>query len=836
MLIICVLINVNPSAYGELQVAASQQYQPLTQGLSLWLKADVGVTMNGSNKVSVWSDQSGKGNHLTQGTASKQPVLLTDAINGYPVVRFDGIDDSLEKSLTTPHNGSSSVFIVMKVNAVGQTYNNGIFTTTITANPNSYAIINNSANPGRLMVAKPNANCPINTQVPTKYTIVGAVIDVVSGNIKTYENGILYSNVTNTAFENFNIHDAYALGRSYRVPPFCMNADVAEILVYERTVDDNERQSIENYLQNKYYGWATKPFKVLQAEDYAYSGILVDNSSEQSVSAAGTPVVVSGGQAEFSVSSESWGRKAVKLTSQNDFIDFIVPETANAIVVRACIPDKLDNNNNSIGIDGSLTLQVKSSAQGFSNRNVIVPETNTSKSTLTVSSKLCWNYTDNVGESPTSNIKRTYAGNYYDDCRYLIQDGVQAGDTIRLKANITNEFTWCIIDLIELENVPLPLAIPTGYLDVRHYGAVANDGRDDTVAFVNCLNDARDMGKGVYIPRGTFNTNSQLDVSGVTIKGAGMWYSKIFSTFTGYGVLRLGASSELYDFSIFGNKKARSVSGTGHALSGNPSNAEVMRVWIEKCTTGGWIGTGSNSLFKNLRIKNLAADGINFNRGSTDITVTESYFRNCGDDSIASYASTDNWGGNTPQNNLRITMSNNTVKLGRWGHGLAAWGGDTVVMERNYIQDQVKMPGIHFITNGNLNNFEFTNCIITNNIIIRCGGNGWNQQKSALEFHMGSSKLCSNNLVSHNMIINPLFKGIGLGGGGSGLDIVFVSNQINMGGQGTSGVFHSSITKGGSVTYEKNTVSNIKPGQHVYHNLGTLAVTLIDNTPNNWGN
>ena len=32
---------------------------PSTSGMALWLSADSGVTMDGSNKVSVWADQSG---------------------------------------------------------------------------------------------------------------------------------------------------------------------------------------------------------------------------------------------------------------------------------------------------------------------------------------------------------------------------------------------------------------------------------------------------------------------------------------------------------------------------------------------------------------------------------------------------------------------------------------------------------------------------------------------------------------------------------------------------------------------------------------------------------
>ena len=65
-----------------------------TAGLQLWLRADAGVdTLNG--KVSRWHDQSGNGNDAIQTGASRQPLLMAGALNGNPVIRFDGVNDKL---------------------------------------------------------------------------------------------------------------------------------------------------------------------------------------------------------------------------------------------------------------------------------------------------------------------------------------------------------------------------------------------------------------------------------------------------------------------------------------------------------------------------------------------------------------------------------------------------------------------------------------------------------------------------------------------------------------------------------------------------------------------
>jgi hypothetical protein len=59
-------------------------------GLALWLDADKGVTAGAGNKVSVWADQSPRGNNASQTVAARQPTVATGVVNGHPVIRFDG--------------------------------------------------------------------------------------------------------------------------------------------------------------------------------------------------------------------------------------------------------------------------------------------------------------------------------------------------------------------------------------------------------------------------------------------------------------------------------------------------------------------------------------------------------------------------------------------------------------------------------------------------------------------------------------------------------------------------------------------------------------------------
>src|SRR5205807_6381691 len=64
-------------------------------GLKLLLRADAGITKDGNGRISSWVDQSGSNNTSVQATSMYQPQWVDTAINGKPIVRFDGIDDQL---------------------------------------------------------------------------------------------------------------------------------------------------------------------------------------------------------------------------------------------------------------------------------------------------------------------------------------------------------------------------------------------------------------------------------------------------------------------------------------------------------------------------------------------------------------------------------------------------------------------------------------------------------------------------------------------------------------------------------------------------------------------
>jgi hypothetical protein len=67
-------------------------------GAVLWVDATQISGLSNNDPVVTWSDLTSSANHLTQGTAAKRPTYKTGLINGKPGVQFDGTDDWLGTS------------------------------------------------------------------------------------------------------------------------------------------------------------------------------------------------------------------------------------------------------------------------------------------------------------------------------------------------------------------------------------------------------------------------------------------------------------------------------------------------------------------------------------------------------------------------------------------------------------------------------------------------------------------------------------------------------------------------------------------------------------------
>lgn len=224
-------------------------------GLRLWLKSDAGVfqntalttpATNDGDPVGGWQDQSGIGNHLTQATAGARPTLRTNAINGRPAIRGDGTDDYLTRSFTLDQ--PFHVFLATKLLGFVQ-YDSffsgaqGTDATMVFTNDGSIGSGIPTASTNYLMYCDsvgPSKEIFVNSTYIIESQFNGAS-SKLSLNNDSYSTGDVGSNVA-AGFTLFtDTENAYHI-----------NADIGEVLVYNRILTASEIAIAQNYLNGRW--------------------------------------------------------------------------------------------------------------------------------------------------------------------------------------------------------------------------------------------------------------------------------------------------------------------------------------------------------------------------------------------------------------------------------------------------------------------------------------------------------------------------------------------------------------------------------------------------------
>ncbi len=224
-------------------------------GLKFWLKADAITGLSSGSAVLSWPDSSGFGNSASQATANQQPLWIANALGGQPVVRFDGLNDTL--NLASQITTARSVFIVVKhasglqdyahvlgsITANVWDFHGGTGTTLFYNNSVVANVLNGTAFLNGLSAT------PVAMVKPTNYSVLSFVT------------------AGNTRFDNIGNDHGYA-ARYW-------NGDYAEIMSYDTVLGDADRQAVELYLKNKYV--------ITASTITATTGVLANNSDLSTV-------------------------------------------------------------------------------------------------------------------------------------------------------------------------------------------------------------------------------------------------------------------------------------------------------------------------------------------------------------------------------------------------------------------------------------------------------------------------------------------------------------------------------------------------------------------------
>ena len=251
--------------------------------LELWTKAD-SLTLANGDPVATWQDASGKARTLSQPNAASQPVFVTGAVGGRPVVRFTG---DYFASLTLPSTGNEFTLVaVMKPTKTGAYHN----------------IIDDENSTRPMLWIDSLGNYEFNFNSGAVAPVSGGydVVFAVKRNTgppfsQLYVNGPA---VSASGSANFTVDASEVYDLFNRDGTLAFTGDVAELIIYSTALTPQEIEKVGYYLQQKYSLLLNfpPPFPVLSGYQVNPATYLVDTAI-----APNSPIVRGGVPTGFSI-------------------------------------------------------------------------------------------------------------------------------------------------------------------------------------------------------------------------------------------------------------------------------------------------------------------------------------------------------------------------------------------------------------------------------------------------------------------------------------------------------------------------------------------------------
>jgi hypothetical protein len=219
-------------------------------GLELWLDSNDSetITLNGGT-VSQWDDKSGNDYHVSQGTASNQPALTSNVLNGRDVLRFDG-GDWLENLVATPVGGSTNRTIFIVANYTGSSIDYLFYLGTASNSPSFGSVFGISQ---ETAVRVSNGNRIWATSVGSDHMILTISLDGTNiTDVSAWQNGTALTISSTLGTQAINTSSRFYVGGPTATVGNLLEGDIAEVIVYSSALSTSDRESVESYLSNKW--------------------------------------------------------------------------------------------------------------------------------------------------------------------------------------------------------------------------------------------------------------------------------------------------------------------------------------------------------------------------------------------------------------------------------------------------------------------------------------------------------------------------------------------------------------------------------------------------------
>jgi gliding motility-associated-like protein len=214
----------------------------------IWLRADHDVLNNSDTPASngqsikTWRDQSGNDNHITQVVAGNQPSFVTSTLNGYPVIQYDGTNDFMTTELG---NLSAPVTILtvarFDVSKESYTLTLGDLNTTNTAS------VSRETDDRYFCFTGAKRYGPVLNNNQTYILHASHRISSPYHNLYLNETAATVSDYGSSLITDGSL----LLGASQTIGSF-HDGDIAEVIIYNKILNQAQKIIVENYLAAKY--------------------------------------------------------------------------------------------------------------------------------------------------------------------------------------------------------------------------------------------------------------------------------------------------------------------------------------------------------------------------------------------------------------------------------------------------------------------------------------------------------------------------------------------------------------------------------------------------------
>nr|WP_294514448.1 glycosyl hydrolase family 28-related protein [uncultured Rhodopila sp.] len=303
-------------------------------------------------------------------------------------------------------------------------------------------------------------------------------------------------------------------------------------------------------------------------------------------------------------------------------------------------------------------------------------------------------------------------------------------------------------------------------LSIAAYGAVPDGMTDSTIAIKRAISAARNSGRSVFVPAGTF-VHTSFSLDGVGMVGAGSDSTLLSPRAVDSNIYLRGSGASLRDLTVkvkSSHRDARNfavfVDGADHFL--------IDSVRIIGGNGGGIFDFGgSDGKIVHNRIENTLADAIHNTHGAHDVIVAENTVRHAGDDMIAvvSYLG-------QPLSH-DILIKGNDLADQEYGRGISVVGGMNITIQDNTIVNTECCAGIYIASEANWKTAGVDNVVVRGNTLI--DNSGPTGHGAIMIF--AEKNVVRNVSVEENMVVRARHSAVTVVGNAS--EILIVGNAFS---------------------------------------------------------